>query len=39
LTSELIKVENNLANNPDENTKQEFITITREIEAINNEKT
>jgi hypothetical protein len=39
LTTELSKVEDKMANNPDEDTKQEFVTITRELESINNEKT
>ena len=38
LKNELIRAENNLANNPNENDRQEFITITLELESLNNQK-
>jgi hypothetical protein len=39
LQNELTKIENELATNPNENNKQVFATITRELEALNNERT
>jgi hypothetical protein len=38
LKNELIRAENTLANNPNENDRQEFITITLELESLNNQK-
>jgi exonuclease III len=39
LKNDITKVEISMASNPDENTKQEYQTLTRELELINNERT